>query len=148
MRSAATSKIPRARENRSEPTSRALAGIRRPKRRKKQTKPAMKLIPNFDKLKANVELTITPEGLKIELLENKKGMFFESGKPQPTEIGKEVLVALSKEIGKIPNHLLIEGHTDSTPYGSDTYSNWNLSSDRANEARKLMISNGLQAKQV
>src|ERR1700760_4214029 len=77
---------------------------------KEKIKAAMKLIPNFDKLKANIELTITPEGLKIELLENSKGMFFELGKPQPTTIGKEVLVALAKEIGKIPNHLLIEGH--------------------------------------
>lgn len=115
---------------------------------KEKIKAAMKLIPNFDKLKANVELTITPEGLKIELLENSKGMFFESGKPEPTEVGKQVLVALAQEIGKIPNRLLIEGHTDSTPYGSDNYSNWNLSADRANESRKIMLASGLQANQV
>jgi chemotaxis protein MotB len=115
---------------------------------KEKIKAAMKLIPNFEKLKANIELTITPEGLKIELLENSKGMFFESGKPEPTPVGRQVLMALAKEIGKIPNHLLVEGHTDSMPYGSDSYSNWNLSSDRANEARKIMIGNGLQSKQV
>jgi chemotaxis protein MotB len=111
-------------------------------------KTAIQLIPNFNKLKGNVEFAITQEGLKIELLESSKGMFFESGKPEPSEIGREVLIALAKEIGKIPNRLLIEGHTDSMPYGSETYSNWDLSSDRANEARKIMNANGLAPNQV
>ena len=115
---------------------------------KDKLKASMQMMPHFDKLKGNVEFAITQEGLKIELLENSKGMFFESGKPKPSEIGREVLVALAKEIGKIPNRLLIEGHTDSTPYGSDDYSNWDLSSDRANEARKIMNGNGLAANQV
>lgn len=114
----------------------------------KKLEAAVKTIPNFDKMKANIEMKLTDEGLKIELLENSKGIFFESGKPEPSEVGKQVLIALSKEIGKIPNRVSIEGHTDATPYGSDTYSNWNLSSDRANQARKLMENDGLAANQV
>ena len=109
---------------------------------------AVKQIPNFDKMKANIQMTLTDEGLKIELLENSKGIFFESGKPEPSSVGKQVLEALSKEIGKIPNRVSIEGHTDATPYGSDAYTNWDLSSDRANEARKLMEKGGLAANQV
>jgi len=115
---------------------------------KEKLKTAIQLIPNFNKLKGNVEFAITQEGLKIELLESSKGMFFESGKPQPSEIGQEVLIALAKQIGKIPNRLLIEGHTDSMPYGSEAYSNWDLSSGRANEARKIMNANGLAPNQV
>jgi chemotaxis protein MotB len=114
----------------------------------KKLEAAVKTIPNFDKMKANIEMKLTDEGLKIELMENSKGIFFESGKPEPSEVGKQVLVALSKEIGRIPNRVSIEGHTDATPYGSDTYSNWNLSSDRANEARKLMQNDGLASNQV
>lgn len=109
---------------------------------------AVKQIPNFDKMKANIQITLTEEGLKIELLENSKGIFFQSGKPEPSAVGKQVLDALSKEIGKIPNRVSIEGHTDATPYGSDAYSNWDLSSDRANEARKLMEKGGLSVNQV
>lgn len=109
---------------------------------------AIKQIPNFDKMKANIQMTLTEEGLKIELLENSKGIFFESGKPMPSPIGIQVLEALSKEIGKIPNRVLIEGHTDAAPYGSEAYTNWDLSSDRANEARKLMEKGGLSVNQV
>jgi chemotaxis protein MotB len=114
----------------------------------KKLEAAVKTIPNFDKMKANIEMKLTDEGLKIELLENSKGIFFESGKPEPSEVGKRVLIALSKEIGRIPNRVSIEGHTDATPYGSDAYSNWNLSSDRANQARKLMENDGLASNQV
>jgi chemotaxis protein MotB len=109
---------------------------------------AIKQIPNFDKMKANIQITLTEEGLKIELLENSKGIFFESGKPLPSPVGVQVLEALSKEIGKIPNRVLIEGHTDAAPYGSEAYTNWDLSSDRANEARKLMEKGGLSVNQV
>jgi chemotaxis protein MotB len=109
---------------------------------------AVRQIPGSDKMKANIKMTLTDEGLKIELLENSKGIFFESGKPQPSPVGKQVLEALSKEIGKIPNRVSIEGHTDATPYGTDAYTNWDLSSDRANEARKLMEKGGLALNQV
>jgi chemotaxis protein MotB len=115
---------------------------------KKELEAAMKMVPHFDKVKANVEFFMTEEGLRIELLESSKGMFFESGKPEPSDIGKEVLRTVAEEIGKLPNRVLIEGHTDSTPYGSAAYSNWELSSDRANEARKLMVGNGVKTSQV
>lgn len=116
---------------------------------KEKLKSVIKLIPHFDQMKGNVEITITEEGLRIELIETSKGMFFESGKPQPTEVGKEVLVALSKELGRLPNRILIEGHTDATPYDENAeYTNWELSADRANAARRLMEASGLARNQV
>jgi chemotaxis protein MotB len=116
---------------------------------KEKLKSVIKLIPHFEQLKGNVELTITEEGLRIELIEDSKGIFFESGKPQPSAIGKELLVALAKELGRLPNRILIEGHTDAQKYsGLDTYSNWELSADRANEARRLMETSGLVPDQV
>jgi len=87
--------------------------------------------------------------LRVELLEMEAGMFFESGKPVPTSNGSELLASLAKQLGQLPNTVLIEGHTDSKPFSGDgSYSNWELSADRANSARKLMESNGLRAEQV
>ncbi len=112
-------------------------------------KQALMTIPQFRDIKDHVEITVTSDGLRIELLETEAGMFFESGKTQPTPTGAELLGRLAEELGKLPNHLLIEGHTDSRPFSKDgTYSNWELSADRANSARKLMESKGVRAEQV
>jgi chemotaxis protein MotB len=110
---------------------------------------ALAQTPNFRDLKDHVEITITADGLRIELLETEAGMFFESGRAVPTESGAELLARLAGELGKMPNGMLLEGHTDSKPFGGDgTYSNWELSTDRANAARKLMEAHGLRPEQV
>jgi chemotaxis protein MotB len=110
---------------------------------------ALATVPNFRDIKDHVEITITADGLRIELLETEAGMFFESGRPQPTPTGAELLGRLAQELGKLPNNLLIEGHTDAKPFvSSESYSNWELSSDRANAARRLMEANGVRAEQV
>lgn len=117
---------------------------------KKKLEEAIKKMPELDKLKDQVSITVTNEGLRIELLENEKGVFFESGSPHPTTFGQEMIELMAREIGKMPNHVLIEGHTDSRPYTSDSgYSNWELSADRANSARRIMQSrDGLHEGQV
>jgi chemotaxis protein MotB len=105
-------------------------------------------VPEFDKFRNNVQMTVTGEGLRIELIENEKGMFFESGIAQPSACGRDLLVELANELGKLNNPILIEGHTDSRPFNSPTYSNWELSTDRGNSARRLMQDNGLKPNQV
>jgi chemotaxis protein MotB len=68
---------------------------------------------------------------------------------KPTDGGKEILVKLAKELGKLQNEVSIEGQTDSKPFVSDeSYGNWDLSADRANMARRLMPANSLGEKQV
>ena len=110
---------------------------------------ALKTVPNFRALKDHVEITVTSDGLRIELIETEAGMFFESGRPVPTETGSDLLGTLAGELGKLKNTVLIEGHTDSKPFSGDgSYSNWELSADRANSARKLMQSHGLRSEQV
>jgi chemotaxis protein MotB len=110
---------------------------------------AIKQNPKFDKIKNNVEMTVTGEGLRIELLENAGGTFFDSGQAKPTETAIKLLDELAQELGHMPNSLLIEGHTDSKPYsGNGEYSNWELSADRANAARKVMQEGGLRDNQV
>ncbi len=116
---------------------------------KDQILKAMQAMPGFDKLKSQIEITVTNEGLRIELLENPSGTFFENGKAEPTEVLQEVLKILSAQAGKLPNPISIEGHTDSRPYSdSRTYGNWELSTDRANAARRLMEESGLRPGQV
>src|ERR1700690_655447 len=108
---------------------------------KDQLQQAMKQMTDFEKLKNHIEMTVTTEGLRIELSESAKGTFFDSGSAKLNADGSEMLITLAQELGKLPNKLSIEGHTDSQPYAaSATYSNWELSSDRANAARRVMQS--------
>ena len=103
----------------------------------------------LEKLSKQIEITITPEGLRIELIEGKDGTFYEMGSAKLSASGQELLSLLAKELKTLPNSLLIEGHTDSTPYSSDAgYSNWDLSADRANAARRLMQQDGVRVNQV
>ncbi len=89
-------------------------------------------------------MTVTAEGLRIELLESETGTFFETAARLPSASGKEMLIALAGELGKLPNKISMEGHTDARPYsGGSEYSNWELSADRANAARRLMQQNGV-----
>ncbi len=104
--------------------------------------------PDLSKLKNYVEMTITGEGLRIELLENAKGVFFENGDAQPTENGRRLLILIAGQLGKLKNRILIEGHTDARPYQGVLYSNWELSADRANVARRIMQESGLRPDQV
>jgi chemotaxis protein MotB len=110
---------------------------------------SMAKMAGFDKIKKYIELTVTPEGLKIELMEDPHGTFFENGSAQPTLVLQSVLKILVPELGKLPNPISIEGHTDSKPFSdSKIYGNWELSTDRANAARRLMESNGVRSKQI
>jgi chemotaxis protein MotB len=116
---------------------------------KDQLQQAIKQMTDFEKLKNHIEMTVTSEGLRIELSESASGTFFDSGSPKLNADGKELLATLAEELGKLPNKLSIEGHTDSKPYApSAAYGNWELSSDRANAARRVMQASGVRSDQV
>ena len=106
-------------------------------------------LPNFEHLKKQVEISASPDGLRIELMEEPGGTFFESGSATPTPAMRAFLTLIAKELGKMPNKLSIEGHTDARRYSTvDGYSNWELSADRANAARRLMQNAGIGQDQV
>src|ERR1700746_34209 len=116
---------------------------------KEQLQMAMKQMVDFEKLKSHIEMTVTAEGLRIELSESANGTFFDSGSVKLKPDGAELLVTVAQELGQLPNKLSIEGHTDSQPYSpSASYGNWELSADRANAARRVMQANGIRADQV
>jgi chemotaxis protein MotB len=116
---------------------------------KQQLQQAIQQMADFDKLKSHIEMTVTTEGLRIELSESASGTFFDSGSAELNSDGSELLITLAQELGKLPNKLSIEGHTDSQPYApAANYGNWELSTDRANAARRLMQANGIRADQI
>jgi len=116
---------------------------------KEKLEQRIRQLSNFEQLKNQIEMTVTSDGLRIELLEAETGTFFNLGSPEPNDNGKELLRLLAEQLGTLPNQLSIEGHTDSKPYsGRKEYSNWELSTDRANAARRLMERDGLREKQV
>jgi chemotaxis protein MotB len=103
----------------------------------------------LEKLSKQIEITITSEGLRIELLETKNGTFYESGSARLSDSGQELLGLLAAELKTLPNNLQIEGHTDAAQYSNTAdYSNWELSADRANSARRLMQQDGVRQDQV
>lgn len=119
---------------------------------KKQIEQALRQMPDFQKLRDNVKLSVTGEGLRIDLLENEQGLFFITGSPTPTSAGEHLLAMLAGETCKLPNEVIIEGHSDALPFRKADptrgYSNWELSADRANAARRLLHANGVRPEQV
>jgi len=116
---------------------------------KEQLQKSIREVPKFDNLKNHIDMTVTNEGLRIELTESATGTFFDSGSPKISGDGADLIKLLAQELGKLPNKIALEGHTDSKPYPAGAmYTNWELSSDRANAARRVMQENGIREDQV
>jgi chemotaxis protein MotB len=98
----------------------------------------------------SVEVTVGDDGLRIELIEAGDGeRFFARGSAVPKSAATQILAAIAGELATLHNRVIIEGHTDATRYGTDAaYSNWELSADRANAARRILQSTGLSADRV
>lgn len=103
----------------------------------------------FKRLKKNIKMQLTSEGLRIILNESENSpAFFEPGSAKLLQKSAIILVTIAKQIGNLTNHLVIEGHTNRTPTNNKRYTNWELSADRANAARSLMEVSGLYKGQV
>ena len=89
-------------------------------------------------------LDITPEGLRIQIVDKLNRTMFESGSSSLKNYTTEILVELAKYINSVPNRISLTGHTDDKPFaGRNGYTNWELSSERANAARRALVSGGL-----
>jgi chemotaxis protein MotB len=106
-------------------------------------------VPEFKTLRDQIEFTITSEGLRIELVERSGSSFFDSGSALLRGESEGMLVVIAAELGRLVNDVVIEGHTDSRQYSSgERYGNWELSTDRANAARRVMEGRGLHHQQL
>lgn len=110
---------------------------------------ALKKDANFASLKNQIEVQMTAEGLRIQLLDSSGETFFEKGSADLKPNTKLLLALIAQQLGQLPNKLIVEGHTDSYKYAETAnYTNWELSADRCNSARRYMSANGLRSDQV
>ena len=95
-------------------------------------------------LSEHLLVKMSPEGIVLEIVESDSAPLFEIGQSAPTGLLQELLGAVNNSLGAFENDIKIVGHTDSRKYrGGARYDNWNLSADRANMARQLLINAGL-----
>ena len=100
-------------------------------------------------LGADVEIVVTDEGLRIELMETGEDeILFSSGSAELKPRLGAVLAIIGPELHKLPNDIVVEGHTDALPFGRRGYTNWELSVDRANAARRALLTGGLATAHV
>ena len=110
----------------------------------------LSLDPTFKNIVGQIKIEFVKDGLKIELLDSSKDLFFEIGTAKLTKEAELLLRKIGDQLSKLPNKIIIEGHTDARPYmgGSMGYTNFELSADRANSARRALISGELSEKQI
>ncbi|BBP00494.1 flagellar motor protein MotB [Sulfuriferula nivalis] len=101
--------------------------------------------PLLKQFKKQLLLDITSEGLRIQIVDEKNRPMFASAKAELQPYTKEILHEIGKTLNEVPNKITLSGHTDSTPYanGGTAYSNWELSTDRANASRRELIAGGM-----
>lgn len=98
----------------------------------------------LEPFKDQLLLDITPEGLRIQIVDKQNRPMFDMGSAKLMPYTREILRELSRFINQVPNHISISGHTDITAYSTQLgYSNWELSADRANAARRALLEGGM-----
>lgn len=105
--------------------------------------------PILKKYKNQLLLDITSEGLRIQIVDEQNRPMFALAKAELQPYTREILHVIGIVLNEVPNKIGLSGHTDSTPYFSDTgYSNWELSSERANASRRELIIGGMDEKKI
>ncbi len=116
----------------------------------KELKEALNEIPELKGLEKNLVIDNTPEGLRIQLVDEEGQPMFASGSAKPLERTSKLLGQVARVIQALPNKLTISGHTDAVQFrgGSRSYGNWELSADRAGASRRVLVENGFQPERV
>ena len=110
---------------------------------------ALEAVPELKELSENLIIEQTTEGLRIQIVDQAKYAMFPLGSAQMYDHTKALMKLVVEAIGDLPQEVAIKGHTDATPYRNDQgYSNWELSTDRANASRRALIDAGLAAERI
>jgi len=101
--------------------------------------------PKLTEFSEQIKLSITPDGLQIQIVDDQKRPMFDSGSPSVKPYMREILQEIGVALADVDNKISLDGHTDQTPYGSGGrgYSNWELSADRANATRRELVNAGM-----
>lgn len=109
---------------------------------------ALQDLPDYAELSRNLIIEQTPEGLNIQLVDQEGRAMFTGSSADPLPRTQHLLEAVSKVIERLPNRISISGHTDSVAPGKPGYSNWDLSADRANAARRILEKSGVEGDRI
>jgi len=109
----------------------------------KALRAAVQDVPELAKLAENLLIDRTPEGLRIQIVDQARQPMFPLGSAEMLDPARKLLALVSQAILRLPNKVSISGHTDSTPYALGKYTNWELSADRANASRREFINDGV-----
>jgi chemotaxis protein MotB len=115
-----------------------------------ELKKAVSLGQALEPFKDQLLLDITPEGLRIQIVDKQNRPMFDTGSSALKDYTTQILVEVAKYLNTVPNRISLSGHTDAKPYPGTTksYSNWELSADRANAARRALIAGGLDEQKI
>lgn len=123
--------------------------LQRMEEAKKKLEAAIENNPELEKMKENLVIDITPEGLRIQIIDREGNPMFATGSARMYEKTKTLLNKVGDVIEPEPNEISIRGHTDSVPYGkSASYTNWELSADRANSSRRVLLDGGFPKERI
>ena len=117
---------------------------------RKRVEEALAGSPELKNMRSQIQLEMTHEGLRIQIVDEDKRPMFASGSANVEPGMRELLRAVGRLLAEVPNRLTLEGHTDALPFGSGDrgYGNWELSADRANASRRELVAGGLPEDQV
>lgn len=110
---------------------------------------SLEQLPSFQALGRFVELELDDDGLRVDLVEQDGSSFFARGGGELSAEGAEIVRAIGRELALAGRDVVLEGHTDAVPFrGRASYSNWELSADRANSARRALEAGGVAPARV
>jgi chemotaxis protein MotB len=117
---------------------------------KKKVEDALSASPKLAAMKSQIRLDMTRDGLRIQIVDEQNRPMFDSGSAVVKSYMRDLLREIGAVLAEVPNRLTLEGHTDAQPFGGGErgYSNWELSSDRANASRRELGAGGLPDERV
>ncbi len=117
---------------------------------KKQLESAIDASEMLKQFKNQLLIDITSDGLRIQIIDEKNRPMFATGRSEVQPYTREIMREIGKVLNEVPNRISISGHTDAAVYsgGERGYSNWELSADRANTARRELLSGGMDESRI
>ena len=110
---------------------------------------AIEGVPELESLVNNLVIDQTPEGMRIQIVDEEGKSMFPSGSAQMFEHTRKLIALVVDAVGTLPQRIAVKGHTDAAPFVNDNgYSNWELSTDRANSSRRALIEAGLPSARI
>ena len=104
--------------------------------------------PALAALAAQITVDITPEGLRIQLLDQERQAMFSTGSARPNEQARLLIAKITPTLLRLPVQVSVQGHTDAAPYPGPDRTNWELSAERANAARRMLTDAGLPEQRI